>query len=423
MGAAIPSANAKNAVYDLLIQNGEVIDPASGLRGRLDVAISAGRIARIERCIDRRIDTQAARRVLDVAGKLVVPGLIDLHTHVYWGITTDQVSDLNAPPDQVGVQSGTTTVVDAGGAGFYDWNGFARYVVPNARTRILALLNIYRTCSLQSLVTSDRTLIDLEGTVRTVDANRSLIRGIKLLLNGPAIDALGMEAVRLAVRAARETGTRLMVHVGDLYSPPSPRAAVLTREMLGMLAQGDILTHLCTARPGGILDEQGRAIPELLDARERGVVLDSAQGRTNFSFDVARRLMDQGVVPDVISSDLTLGGRTWIVYSLTECMSKFLALGLGIEEVIRRTTSNPARALGMSDTLGRVEVGREADLSILQQVDGDWEFTDSLGQKLHGETAFVPVATIRSGEVIMPEWGPHPWGWLPAQRSGVAAGQ
>ena len=411
MGAAIPNAKAGNPVYDLVIRNGEVIDPASGLRDRLDVAVHAGRIE----AIGRRIDAQAARRVLDVGGKLVVPGLIDLHAHVYWGITTDQVSDLNAPPDLVGVQAGTTTVVDAGSAGFYDWGGFARYVAPSARTRVLALLSIYRTSALQSLVTDDSPLIDVQSTIRTVEANRSLIRGIKLLLSGPSIDELGMKAVRLAVRAARETGTPLMVHVGDLDKPPSPRAAGLTREMLGMLAHGDILTHLCTANPGGILDEQGRALPELLAARERGVVLDSAQGRLNFSFDVARRLMDQGVVPDTISSDVTLGGRTWIVYGLTECMSKFLALGMGFEDVIRRTTCNPARALGMSDTLGRIEVGREADLSILQQAGGEWEFTDSLGQKLCGKTALVPVATIRSGEVIMPDWGPHPWGWLPAQ--------
>jgi dihydroorotase len=415
MGAAVPNTNAGNPAYDLVLMNGEVIDPVSDLRDRLDIAIQAGRIEGIERHAERRIDPQSARRVLDVAGMLVVPGLIDMHTHVYWGITTDRVSDLNAPPDLVGVQAGITTVVDAGSAGYYDWGGFARYVASVARTRVLALLSIYRTSSLQSLVTGDRPLIDVQTTIRTVEANRSLIRGIKLLLSGPSIDALGMEAVRLAVRAARETGTRLMVHVGDLDKPPSPRAPSLTREMLGMLAQGDILTHLCTANPGGILDEKGHALPELLAARERGVVLDSAQGRYNFSFDVARRLMDQGVVPDAISSDLTLGGRTWRVYSLTECMSKFLALGMGVEDVIRRTTCNPARALGMSDTLGRIEVGREADLSILQQVDGKWEFTDSLGQKLRGKTALVPVAAIRSGQVIMPDWGPHPWGWLPAQ--------
>ena len=419
MSTLTPNSDAKRAVCDLLIQNGEVIDPASGLRGRMDVAIQDGQIVSIA----SQTDAPAARRVLDVAGKLVVPGLIDMHAHVYWGISTEQVSDLNAPPDRIGVQSGITTVVDAGGAGFHDWGGFARYIVPSARTRILALLNIYRATALQYLATRGRPLIDVDSTVRTIEGNRSLIQGIKLLLNGPPIDTLGMEAVRLAVRAARQAGTRLMVHIGDLHNPPSPRAAGLTREMLGALAPGDILTHLCTARPGGILDEGGRVVRELLEARERGVVLDSAQGRTNFSFDVARRLMDQGVVPDVISSDLTLGGRTWIVYSLTECMSKFLALGLGIEEVIRMTTCNPARVLGMSDTLGRIEVGREADLSILQQVDGDWEFMDSLGQKLHGKTALVPVATIRSGEVIMPEWGPHPWGWLPAQASETAGGQ
>ena len=189
--------------------------------------------------------------------------------------------------------------------------------------------------------------------------------------------------------------------------------------MLGVLAPGDILTHMCTARQGSVLDAEGRAIPELLEAKSRGVVLDSAQGRTNFSFRSARMLMDQGILPDTISSDITGGGRTWIVYSLTECMSKFLALGLSIPQVVRMATASPAAALGMSRQLGSLAVGREADLSILQVVHGQWEFQDSFGDTLPGEQALAPVATVRAGSLVMPDWGPHPWGWLPAGRGGV----
>jgi dihydroorotase len=396
-------------MYDLLIRNGHVIDPAQSLDGRLDVAVSDGRIAEVA----AQIDAAQARRVVDVDGDLVTPGLIDLHVHIYWGVTSVEVSDLNAPPDLIGVHSGVTTLLDAGSAGFWDLGGFARYVVPAAATRILALLSICRTSFLPSLLSDGDQLIDSEATMRAVEANRGLVRGIKLALNGPIVDLLGMEAVRRAVRVARATRTPLMVHIGDLRASPSPQAAALTREMLDLLRPGDILTHVCTARQGSVLDEQGHVLPELSAAKERGVVLDSAQGRTNFSFRACRRLMDQGIMPDVISSDLTWGGRAWIVYSLTECMAKFLALGLSISQVIEMTTANPAAALGMSDELGSLRVGREADMSILRLAHGEWEFSDSFGDTLRGDEALVPIATVRSGQIIMPDWGPHPWGWLP----------
>jgi dihydroorotase len=400
-------------MYDLVIRNGEVIDPGSDLKGKLDIAISDGKIVRIA----RGIDAAESRRVLDVTGKHVVPGLIDLHTHAYWGVTTDGASDINAPPDLIGVQSGVTTLVDAGSAGSHIFGGFAHHIVPNARTRLFAFLNIYRTGLLLGAAPRMRDTIDLEGTIGTIEANKTLIQGVKVMLTGPALDELGLEPVDLAMRVAKETKTRLMVHIGDLSASPSPRAAGLTRKALDMLDAGDIATHVCTGKPGGVLDDEGQVIPELLDARNRGVILDSAHGRTNLSFSAARCLIEQGVVPDVISSDITLGGRTRIVYSLTECMSKFLALGLSMEEVIGMTTTNAAQALGMADTLGTIRVGREADLSILEMIEGEWEFVDSVGETMQGEKAIVPVVTIRAGEVVVPDWGPHPWGWLPVRRT------
>ena len=189
----------------------------------------------------------------------------------------------------------------------------------------------------------------------------------------------------------------------------------MTWQMLDMMAPGDIITHIYTANPGGMLDDNGKVIPQLKEALERGVVLDAAHGRRNLSFDVARSLLDQGIVTDVISSDLTVIGRTYIVYSLTECMSKFLMLGFTLEQVIDKTISAPARGLGMSDTLGALAVGREADITVLDMVEGEWLFTDSFGKTGHGDKAIVPVLAVRAGEVFMPDWGPHPWGWLPVQ--------
>ncbi|OGO04811.1 MAG: hypothetical protein A2Y73_02135 [Chloroflexi bacterium RBG_13_56_8] len=398
-------------MYDLLIKNGQVIDPAANLSGKWDIAIGGTQIVRIA----PGIEETEARRVLDVAGKIVAPGLIDLHAHVNYGVGTPDINENNAPPDLVGVQSGVTTLVDGGSTGSHTFGGFVRYVMPTARTRIVAFLNLCRTGWLAQPAMTTRDAVDLESTIRTIQAYKPTIAGIKLSLWGPVLDVFGIEAMRMAVRATRETGTRLMIHIGDLGNPPHPRVADFTREALTMMDAGDILLHMCTAKPGGILDAEGKVIPELLAAKSRGVILDSAQGRTNFSFEVTRRLRDQGVVPDTISSDVTLGGRTWIVYSLTECMAKFLALGFTLEDTIRMTTSNPARALGMSDALGTIATGREADLSILEVVEGDWKLTDSFGQSLQTEKAIVPVVTVRAGEMIMPDWGPHPWGWLPAR--------
>jgi len=238
-------------------------------------------------------------------------------------------------------------------------------------------------------------------------------RGTRCLTPSLSTDVSGIEAAKRAKRAARETHTRLMVHIGDSLEE-RPEANRLTQQLLAeVLEPGDIVTHLCTHHAGGVMRQDGTVIPELLDAMKAGAVLDPAHGRNNFKFDIARRQLDQGVVPDTISTDIGLSNWKATVHSMTETMSKFLAAGLSLEDVILRTTANPAKALGMTDTLGAIAIGREADVSVLDVVDGDWEFTDSSGVRFKGTQAIVPVVTIRAGEVIAPDWGPHPWGWLP----------
>jgi dihydroorotase len=230
----------------------------------------------------------------------------------------------------------------------------------------------------------------------------------------PGIDTLGLDLARASIRAARESGAAFMVHIGDTTVPPSAEAAErVTRAMLELMAPGDIITHIYTANPGGMLDERGRVLPELRAARERGLFLDAAHGRLNLSFDTARRMHDQGIVTDVISSDMTVRGSREIVYSLTECMSKFLMLGMSLADVIEKTTAAPARVMGMSGSLGALAPGREADISVLDVVEGEWLLADSFGRREKGRQAIVPVLTVRAGEAIAPAWGPHPWGWLP----------
>ena len=389
-------------MVDLLLRGGEVVDPSQSLRGKLDVAITGGVISQVA----PDISAADGARVVDVTGKLVVPGLIDLHCHIYDGVNQTGVN-----PDLAGVRSGVTTLVDAGSAGCFTFGGFPRYVVPEAKTRILCMLHISRTGLNYQPDLSRREDIDVDETVRVIESNRPLIQGVKLRAVGPAVPTMGIEMVRLAKQAANGGGVRLMVHIGDRTAPAG--GPTLTRELLPLLERGDIVTHLFSGNPGRILDDAGRVLPELMDAQERGVFLDTAHGRQNFSFDVAKRALDEGVKPQSISTDLTIPGRANTVHSMTEMLSRFLALGFPLEDVIRMATANPASALGMEDSLGSLAVGRAADVTVLEEHTGDWVFHDTEGQTLAGSKALVPALTVREGEIFTPDWGPRPWGWLP----------
>ena len=389
-------------MVDLLLRGGEVVDPSQSLRGKLDVAITGGVISQVA----PEINAADAARVVDVTGKLVVPGLIDLHCHIY-----DGVNQTGVRPDLAGVRSGVTTLVDAGSAGCFTFGGFPRYVVPEAKTRILCMLHISRTGLNYQPDLSRREDIDVDETVRVIESNKPLIQGVKLRAVGPAVPTMGIEMVRLAKQAANGGGVRLMVHIGDRTAPAG--GPTLTRELLPLLERGDIITHLFSGNPGRILDDAGRVLPELMDAQERGVFLDTAHGRQNFSFDLAKRALDEGVKPQSISTDLTIPGRANTVHSMTEMLSRFLALGFPLEDVIRMATVNPASAFGMEDTLGSLAVGRAADVTVLGEHTGDWVFHDTEGQTLAGSKALVPALTVKGGEIFTPDWGPRPWGWLP----------
>ena len=386
---------------DLLLKGGRVIDPSQGIDARMDVAVQDGAISHISQNI--RPDPET--RTVNVGGKLVVPGMIDLHTHVYHGVNQTGVD-----PDLAGVYAGVTTVVDAGSAGCYTFGGFPEHVVPNVKTRIVCMLHISRAGLNYQPEISGRDDIDLEETVRVIQANKPLIQGVKIRAVGPAVPVLGVEMVRLAKQAATEGGVRLMVHIGDRGVTDGP---TITRELLPLLEDGDIITHLFTGNAGRILDDDGKVVPEIMEAQERGVFLDTAHGRQNFSFDVARSALDQGVVPRSISTDLTIPGRLNTVHSMTEMLSRFMALGFSLEDVIRMATVNPASALDMDDSLGSLAVGREADISVLEEHTGSWRFHDTEGGTITGEKALTPVLTVKSGEVFITEWGPRPWGWLP----------
>jgi dihydroorotase len=388
-------------MYDLLLKGGTVIDPSQNLQGVLDIAVQDGKIAGIA----PNIPGAEATRVIDVPGKTVTPGLIDLHAHVFGGIISSGVS-----PDLAGVHSGVTTLVDAGSSGCATFGGFPNHVIPNCHTEIIPFMHICQTglATIPDIVAESS--IDLEGTLRVADQYRGLIRGIKARMVSPALEIFGMEMPRLAKRAARESGIKLMVHIGDTEKRYDPN---VIRELLPILDEGDIVTHFFTANPGGVLDANGRLVPEAREANDKGVWFDTAHGRMNFAFDIGRRIVDQGLLPHCISTDLTVPGRIRTVHSMVEMMTRFLGMGFTLEQVVTMCTSNPARAIGEQDRLGSLAVDRQADISVLEVRGGDWVVYDVLGAGMKVDKAVVPALTVKRGEVFEPEWGPRPWGWEP----------
>ena len=388
-------------MYELLLKGGTVVDPSTGLRGVQDIAVDRGTIARIE----PRLAPEDARRVIDLPGTTITPGLIDLHAHVFEGFTR-----MGVHPDQAGVYAGVTTIVDAGSAGCATFGGFPKYIIPQCHTEIIPFLHICQTglSTIPDIIAEGS--IDLDATLRVVARHKDLIYGIKARMVSPALEILGMEMPRLARRAARESGIKLMVHIGDTEKRYDP---TVIRRLLPMLESGDILTHYFTANPGGVLDGNGRLVPEAWEAAKTGVWFDTAHGRANFSFDVGRRIIDQGLLPHCISTDLTIPGRLRTVHSMTEMMTRFLGLGFTLEQVVTMCTANPAKAIGAEARLGSLAVGRQADISVLKTIEGDWTVYDVLGASLSVRQAVVPVLTVKRGEMFRPEWGPRPWGWEP----------
>lgn len=389
--------------FDLVITGGRVLDPGRGVDGVMDVAISGGAIAQVA----PRIDAPDAKRTIDARRKLVAPGLIDVHAHIYHlGISN------GLDPDLAGVRSGVTTLVDAGSAGSANYAGFHHHVIAKAQTRVLTNIHIARTGLAFMPEARDATDVELGATIDTVAEHPGEIIGVKVRACGPAVSSLGIDYIKLALTAAREAGVRLMVHIGDPQGQ-IPENVHITRDLIPLLEPGDLLTHLYTGAPGKALDNANRILPELAEAKERGVAFDPAHGRYNLSFDVAHRMLEQGILPQSISTDITAPGRMGAVKSMTHTMSKFLALGFSLTDVIRMSTFNPADLIGMQEQLGTLAEGTVADIAILEEVSGEWTFRDSENAELRGTKALQPVLTIKAGEMVSVDYGPFPWGWLP----------
>ncbi|MEE8492159.1 MAG: amidohydrolase/deacetylase family metallohydrolase [Acidimicrobiia bacterium] len=373
--------------YDMVIQGGSVVDPSQGLSKELDLAITDGRIVAVE----EYLPTADAKNVIDAAGLLVVPGLVDLHVHVFSG-----VAELAIDADPSCVERGTTTVVDAGSAGSNTIDTFVRHTVDESATRILAFLNI---SGMGQLDLEIGELEDLRWARvdRAVDAGRrhaDVLVGIKVRLSAEIAGPNAVAGLDRSIDAAEQLGLPVMIHIGNTDQELGA--------FLDKLRTGDIVTHAFTGRPPGILDVGGKVIEEAIDARARGVLFDVGHGAGSFSFAIAEQAAEHGFFPDTISSDLHRLNVEGPVFDLATTLSKYLFLGHLLEEVIAMATSRPAAAIGWEDRLGTLGVGSEADIALLRMEEGPVTLVDALGEERTGRVMLRPEATVRAGIVFRP---------------------
>jgi dihydroorotase len=373
-------------LHDLVIAGGTVIDPASGLHARRDVAIADGRIVAVEPSIRESSDGD----VLDASGLLVVPGLVDLHVHVYWG-----VADLSIEADRSCVGRGATTVVDAGSAGANTFPGFRRSVVEASRGRVLAYLNISAMGQIDPFLGElhDLRFADPERAAAVARANPDVIVGYKVRVSEMLAGPNGLAGLDLALEAGRASDLPVMVHIGG-----TPFGI---EEVLGRLRPNDIVTHAYTGwRPGGIVTDAWRVVPAAREARQRGVRFDVGHGAGSFTWPIAEAAMADGFRPDTISSDLHRFNVAGPVHDLATTLSKFLLLGLSVDEVIAMATSAPASALDRGGSIGTLAVGSEADVTVLAVEEGRFELTDSAGSMREARQRLTPVAIICGGTQV-----------------------
>jgi dihydroorotase len=381
---------------------GHVFDPDSRLDSTATVCIDGGLVTAIREAADwphavagtesrevpgGRPPGLAPRLAVDVTGMLVTPGLVDLHTHLYPG-----VSHYGIEPDEHCLGRGVTTAVDAGSAGAQTFPGLRRYVIERSRTRIFAFLNIAVEGMISSLVgeLEDIRWASPEQAVARAKENPDLVMGIKVRLGHQMVGEDPLSALRLAREAADELGLPLMVHVIDMR----PGLAWL----LPRLRKGDVVTHCFHGNNGGILAAGGRVLPEAFRARERGVLFDLGHGVGSFAYRVARPAIAQGFPPDTVSTDLHAHNAAGPVFDLATTLSKLLHVGMGLDDLIRAATCTPARAIGKAGSIGALRPGRDADVSVFELCTGHWTLPDAAGDTEVIERLLVPRLVVRGGQ-------------------------
>lgn len=409
-------------VYDLVLRGGRVIDPDQGLDTVADVAVSGGRVAAVGPAL---ASAPRAREVVDVGGRIVLPGLIDTHAHVYQYVT----GRFGLEADMVGVHSGTTTLIDQGGPSCMTLPGFRKFVAEPAETRVYAFLSAYLVGGLEghyypALYGPDG--VDVRATIRAAQENADLVRGIKAHAEIGGVARWGLDVLRLGAEIAREADLPLYVHFGQLWPLPQSGAGdadpdTILARVVEILRPGDVLAHPFTRHPGGFVDRKGRVHPVVREAIARGLRIDVGHG-SHFSFDVARRVLDAGIVPDTLGADLhgyntevprpagtppgahpdpelhPFAGSTR--FSLARAMTGLMACGISLEQVVPMVTRNAARMLGREGELGTLRPGLVADVTVLDDRRGRFSLRDNGGTEVIAERLLMPAFCLRAGRRI-----------------------
>lgn len=372
--------------YDILIQGGEVVDPSQSLRGVRDVAVAGGKIV----AVAEGLESEQALHTIDARGQLVVPGLIDLHVHVYPHCPIGLDADSLCPA------GGVTTMLDAGSAGSYNFDAFRRETIDRSQTQLFSLVNLscigLIAANLGELM--DRRYADPSGVVETIRRHADVAVGVKIRAGAHIIGSgeQGWANLLDATRAARESGTWLMVHIGECPMP--------LPELVDVLEPGDCITHCFKGGSTRVTDDDGRIWEAVSAARERGVWFDVGHGYGSFQWEVVEAALQQDFEPATISTDLHEKNLHGPVYDMPTTMSKFLMLGVPLERVIEMSTTRPAEILKQPHELGTLKVGTVADIAVLDRQQGRFVFTDSYRQTRIGEELLTAAVTIRRGQIV-----------------------
>lgn len=408
--------------FDLVLRGGRVIDPAQGVDGVFDVGIRDGKIAAVLPAIERG----RARKAIDVSGRLVIPGMIDTHAHVYQHVT----GAFGMNPDLVGIRSGVTTVVDQGGAAPLTMQGFRKFIVEPAITRVLAFVSNYLV---GGLVGHRYTQlygphgVNVRETVAAIEKNRDIVKGIKAHAEVGGYSRWGIETLKLAKDASRQAKVPVYVHLGRLWAEADGSRIdpdVLVPEMVPLLDAGDIIAHPFTKNAGAFVSREGTVHPLIFEAVRRGIRIDIGRGG-HMSFAAARIVLDAGIMPFTVGADIhgytinrpddgswdggyfeertarrgkparPIGGAG--VFSLIQVMNELLALGFKLPDVIRMVTANAAVMVGLEGQIGTLAPGTVADVSVLARDVGRWTLQDSLGAEITADERLRPEFALRGG--------------------------
>jgi dihydroorotase len=401
--------------FDVVLEGGRVIDPATGVDGVRDVAVADGKIA----AVVEAGTALGGRTRIDCRGKLVLPGLIDTHAHVYQYVT----GRFGLDPDMCGVQSGVTTLVDQGGPSCMTIPGFRHYVVERSASNVLAFLSAYLVGGLEGHYYPELyrpECVDVDATVRAAKENADLVKGIKAHAEIGGFSRWGVEVMKLAAEIGRQAELPVYIHFGQLW-PPEEGADVdpdtIFSEVVNLLKPGDVLAHPFSRHPGGFVSVTGQLHPLVREAIARGAKVDVGHG-SHFSFRVARLVLEAGVMPDTLGADMH-GYNTRIPkprgtpdshpdpemhlffgaaqFSLVRAMTSMVALGVPLERVIPMVTTHAAAMLGMADALGSLAPGRVADVSVLDDLRGRWRLRDNEGTEVVADRLFSPAFCLRAG--------------------------